>query len=63
MQVSPYLDRAFVVMMDPNTGEILTMAGKQYTRENGKVEFKDFALGAMNSAYEMGSAVKGAYCC
>jgi len=58
---SPYLDRAFVVMMDPNTGEVLTMAGKQYTRnKDGKMEFRDFALGTMNTAYEMGSAVKGA---
>ncbi|MFC4320786.1 peptidoglycan D,D-transpeptidase FtsI family protein [Litchfieldia salsa] len=56
----PYLDRAFVVMMDPNTGEVLTMAGKKYVVKNGKVEFQDFALGAMNTAYEMGSAVKGA---
>ncbi len=57
---SPYLDRAFVVMMDPKTGEILTMAGRQYTVNEGKVGFNDFALGNINTAYEMGSAVKGA---
>lgn len=54
------LDRAFVVMMDPNTGQVLTMAGKQYKNENGKVEFDDFALGNITTAYAMGSVVKGA---
>ncbi|MGG3842589.1 peptidoglycan D,D-transpeptidase FtsI family protein [Anoxybacillus kestanbolensis] len=55
------LDRAFVVMMDPNTGEILSLAGRLYTRdENGKAVFKDYALGTITTAYAMGSAVKGA---
>ncbi|MGG4000108.1 peptidoglycan D,D-transpeptidase FtsI family protein [Anoxybacillus kestanbolensis] len=55
------LDRAFVVMMDPNTGEILSLAGRLYTRdENGKAVFKDYALGTITSAYAMGSTVKGA---
>ncbi|MFC0043211.1 peptidoglycan D,D-transpeptidase FtsI family protein [Metabacillus iocasae] len=57
-----YLDRAFVVMMDPRTGEILTMAGKQYTidQETGKPKVDDFALGNISSSYTMGSVVKGA---
>ncbi|RID86111.1 penicillin-binding protein 2 [Peribacillus asahii] len=56
------LDRAFVVLMDPNTGEVLTMAGKQYVRnsETGAMEIKDFALGNITTSYTMGSAVKGA---
>lgn len=54
------LDRAFVVMMNPKTGQILSLAGKMYTRENGKWEFTDFARGTFQSAYAMGSAVKGA---
>ncbi|MGM9924672.1 MAG: peptidoglycan D,D-transpeptidase FtsI family protein [Bacillus sp. (in: firmicutes)] len=59
---SYFLDRAFVVMMNPNTGEILTMAGKQYARneETGKMEFNDFALGNITTSYTMGSVVKGA---
>jgi penicillin-binding protein A len=58
---TPLLDRAFVVMMNPKTGEILAMAGKMLTKdEHGKVELKDYALGTMTSAYAMGSAVKGA---
>ncbi|MEW4284084.1 peptidoglycan D,D-transpeptidase FtsI family protein [Priestia koreensis] len=57
-----YLDRAFIVMMDPRTGEVLTMAGKRLVKnpDTGQMEMKDFALGNMTSAYAMGSAVKGA---
>ncbi|WP_243355063.1 peptidoglycan D,D-transpeptidase FtsI family protein [Bacillus litorisediminis] len=57
-----YLDRAFVVIMDPYTGEILTIAGKLYQKneETGKLEMQDFALGNITTSYVMGSAVKGA---
>ncbi|WP_338754791.1 penicillin-binding protein 2 [Bacillus sp. FJAT-52991] len=55
------LDRAFVTMMDPNTGEILAMSGKKLeTNEDGKTEMLDFSLGNMTTSYTMGSAVKGA---
>lgn len=56
------LDRAFVVLMDPHTGEILTMAGKQYTKneKTGQMEMRDFALGNITTSYNVGSAVKGA---
>ncbi|WP_019154517.1 peptidoglycan D,D-transpeptidase FtsI family protein [Robertmurraya massiliosenegalensis] len=56
------LDRAFVVMMDPNTGDVLTMAGKQIGKnsETGKTEMKDFALGNISTSYNVGSTVKGA---
>ena len=54
------LDRAFVVMMNPKTGEVLSLAGKQYTKENGKTVMKDFALGTITTSYPMGSTVKGA---
>lgn len=56
------LDRAFVVLMDPNTGEIMTMAGKQLVRnkDTGKMEMQDFALGNIVSSYTVGSSVKGA---
>lgn len=56
------LDRAFVVMMDPNTGDVLTMAGKQLVRdkETGKTELQDFALGNITTSYTVGSTVKGA---
>ena len=55
-----YMDRAFVVMMNPRNGEILSMAGKQFGEENGQRVINDYALGTMTSAYEMGSTVKGA---
>ncbi|HDX9707758.1 TPA: penicillin-binding protein 2 [Bacillus thuringiensis] len=57
----PLLDRAFVVMMNPKNGEVLSMAGKQLvTNKEGKTEANDFALGAMTSSYPVGSTVKGA---
>jgi len=58
----PYLDRTFVSVMNPKTGEILAMVGKQYVKdkETGKTEINDYALGNINSSYSMGSAVKGA---
>lgn len=55
-----FLDSAFVVMMDPKTGELLTMAGKKYVVRDGKPALDDYALGNMNAAYTMGSAIKGA---
>ncbi|WP_336975059.1 penicillin-binding protein 2 [Bacillus thuringiensis] len=56
----PLLDRAFVVMMNPNTGEILSMAGKKLGKKDGDIEIADYALGTMTSSYELGSTVKGA---
>ena len=57
-----FLDRAFVVMMDPKTGEVLTMAGKRIEKDEktGKSEIQDFALGNVTTSYTVGSAVKGA---
>ncbi|MDM5189985.1 penicillin-binding protein 2 [Bacillus sp. DX4.1] len=60
MGTAPYMDRAFVVMMNPKNGEVLSMAGKQFVNEDGETKIKDYALGTMTSSYEMGSTVKGA---
>jgi cell division protein FtsI/penicillin-binding protein 2 len=59
---SRYLDRAFVVMMDPNTGEVLAMVGKKYAKDSntGEYRIEDYALGTYTSFYEVGSVVKGA---
>jgi penicillin-binding protein A len=55
------LDRAFVVMMDPNTGEILSLAGKLYEEsENGKANMTDYVKGTYQSAYAMGQSITGA---
>lgn len=56
------LDRAFVVLMDPNTGEVLTLSGKQIVRDEdtGRDVMQDFASGNFTTSYNVGSAVKGA---
>ncbi|MGG0761729.1 peptidoglycan D,D-transpeptidase FtsI family protein [Bacillus paramycoides] len=54
------LDRAFVVMMNPKNGQVLSMAGKKLVEKDGKIEVEDYALGTMTSSYELGSTVKGA---
>ncbi|WP_456277491.1 peptidoglycan D,D-transpeptidase FtsI family protein [Bacillus sp. AK128] len=55
-----FLDRAYVVMLNPMTGEVLSLAGKELVKEEGQIVVKDHALGTFTSAYTMGSAVKGA---
>lgn len=57
-----FLDRAFVVLMDPHTGDVLTMAGKMIGKneQTGQPEMRDFALGTITTSYNVGSAVKGA---
>jgi len=59
---SSLLDRAFVVMMDPYTGEVLSMVGKQLAKDpkTGKLVVKDYAYGTFTSAYEIGSTIKPA---
>jgi len=55
------LDRAFVVLMNPHTGEVLSLAGKQIGKDSdGKTVMKDFAGGNITTSYNVGSAVKGA---
>ena len=54
------LDRAFVVMMNPKNGQVLSMAGKRLVEKDGKMEVEDYALGTLTSSYELGSTVKGA---
>lgn len=55
-------DRVFVTMMDPNTGEILAMSGKQYLvdKETGEPVLADFAAGNFTTSYNVGSSVKAA---
>ena len=56
------MDRAFVILMDPHTGEILSLAGKLLVRDEktGKLEMQDYAQGTFTTSYNVGSAVKGA---
>jgi cell division protein FtsI/penicillin-binding protein 2 len=53
-----YFNKAFIVVLNPKTGEILSMAGKQYD-EKAK-SWSDYASGTFTSAFEPGSVVKGA---
>lgn len=56
------LDRAYVVLMNPNTGDVLSMAGKRLVKNDktGKIEVQDDALGNITTTYNVGSVVKGA---
>ncbi len=51
-----YYNRSFVIITNPKTGEILAMAGKQYS--NGKIV--DYTPGITTSPVAVGSAIKGA---
>lgn len=55
-----YYNRSFVLISDPNTGEILAMAGKQVKEENGKLMVYDYTPGVVTSPVVVGSAIKGA---
>ena len=56
------LDRAYVVLMNPNNGAVLTMAGKRIVKnkDTGQLELQDDALGTITTTYNVGSSVKGA---
>ncbi|GEC83053.1 MULTISPECIES: peptidoglycan D,D-transpeptidase FtsI family protein [Lysinibacillus] len=62
MSGSSLLDRAFLIMMDPNTGDILSMVGKKIEKdsETGRNVVVDYAYGSFTTAYEAGSVVKAA---
>jgi cell division protein FtsI/penicillin-binding protein 2 len=55
-----YYNRSFVIINDPNTGEILAMAGKQIVLENGTYKIYDYTPGIITSPVVPGSIVKGA---
>lgn len=52
---------AYLVMMNPQTGEVLSMVGKRIGEDkDGKQVIYDYAFGTFTAAHEMGSTVKGA---
>jgi cell division protein FtsI/penicillin-binding protein 2 len=55
-----YYNRSFVVIMNPKTGEILAMAGKQVLNVNGSLKVYDYTPGIITSPVTAGSIVKGA---
>jgi penicillin-binding protein A len=56
------LDRAFLVAMNPKTGELLSVVGKklEYDEETNERYVIDYSYGTFTTAYEAGSAVKAA---
>lgn len=55
-----YYNRSFVVISNPNTGEILAMSGKQVREKNGIKEIVDYTPGVVTLPVTPGSIVKGA---
>lgn len=56
------LTKSFVIISDPNTGEILAMASKQLVYNESTEEYKvyDYTPGVINDSVTPGSIVKGA---
>ena len=52
-----YLNDAFVIVGNPKTSEIYSLNGQRYLNDN---TFTDISLNNINSAFTMGSVVKGA---
>ncbi|MBQ9011892.1 MAG: penicillin-binding protein, partial [Bacilli bacterium] len=55
-----FYNRSFAVISNPQTGEILAMAGKQIRNEDGAQVVYDYTPGILTSPVVVGSAVKGA---
>ena len=55
-----YFDHAFVIISNPQTGEILAMAGKQIVYKNKEYKFYDYTSGIITTSVTAGSIVKGA---
>lgn len=55
-----YYNRSFVVVSDPNNGEILAMAGKQVQKIDGVLKVVDYTPGIVTLPVTPGSVVKGA---
>ena len=56
-----YYNRSFVVISDPNTGEVLAMSGKQVRKnDNGSLYVVDYTPGVVTLPVTPGSIVKGA---
>ena len=55
-----YFDRAFVIVSNPKTGEILAMVGKIIKKEDGKWKIYDYSNGIISESITPGSSVKAA---
>ena len=52
-------NHSFVIISEPNTGEILAMAGKQIVFKDGEYKFYDYTPGIFTTSVVAGSSVKG----
>lgn len=55
-----YYDHAFVVIQEPNTGEILAISGKQIVEDGKKYKIYDYTQYIATDTMTVGSVVKGA---
>lgn len=55
-----YFNHAYVIVSDPNTGEILVLSGMQIIKNKKDYSFVDIANRSISSSYTMGSSIKGA---
>ena len=55
-----FYNKSFVVISNPNTGEIYAMAGKQITMNESGYKFTDYTPGVTTTPVVVGSVVKGA---
>lgn len=55
-----YLNKTYVIIQQPNTGEILAMSGRQVLKSNGSYKTYDITSYALTDPMTPGSVVKGA---
>ncbi len=56
-----YFNKSFVIITDPNNGDVLAMAGKQVVKnDNGGYDVVDYTPGVITTSVTPGSVVKGA---
>ena len=55
-----YYNKSFVIVSNPNTGEILAMAGKQIIPNGNDYKYYDYTPGITTTPVVVGSAIKGA---
>lgn len=54
---SKYFDKSYLIVSNPNNGEIMSLVGKKITKDN---TFIDYSYNTILDSYAVGSAVKGA---
>ena len=55
-----YYNKSYVVLQDPNNGEILALSGKKAILTNGEYKIIDYTQGILTEPMTVGSVVKGA---